>query len=92
MNEIIIRAGLRHKLSKLKLRAPWYPKGPQKDKTGRKKEKRKEKKEKKERKEKLKSENLMLIMITFQARRETGNIRDEMLQIGICTVLCGMTF
>ena len=50
-------ARLRHKLSKLQLRAPWYLKGPKRMKKG---------KKKKERNEKLKSENLMLIMITFQ--------------------------
>ena len=62
------RAGLRHKLSKLQLRAPWYPKGPQMMKKGKKEKKEKKRERKNERKEKRKSENLMLIMITFQIR------------------------
>ena len=52
-------AGLRHKLSKLQLRAPGYPKGPPCIQRGPQKEKKKKrnKRKKKERKEKLKSEN-----------------------------------
>ena len=52
-------AGLRHKLSKLQLRATGYPKGPPCIQRGPQKEKKKKTKpkKKKERKEKLKSES-----------------------------------
>ena len=46
------RAGLRHKLSKLQLRALCYPKGPQKDEKGEKEKKKKKKERKKEKTQK----------------------------------------
>ena len=56
---ILTSAGLRHKLSKLQLRAPGYPKGPPCIQRGpqKKKKKKTKPKKKKERKEKIKSES-----------------------------------
>ena len=67
-------AGLRHKLSKLQLRAPGYPKGPPCIQRGPQKEKKKKRnqKKKKERKEKLKSESRKSLQLPPSNLRTTS--------------------